>query len=103
MLTEAQKKYCAGLIYLRAQLRKLVAATGATGIIVDDGEGEKINFATNEPGIIQAADYATEVDGVLAYQVDRAVLHVLYDGPYNEDSAEEIINDTNGRAEEILS
>lgn len=96
------KKYCPGLIHLRAQLRKLIAAENATFIKVHDGEEDSV-FGTSETLIVQASELAADVDGIVTFIVGRAVLQVIYDGPYTEANAAEIINDTNERAEEILS
>jgi len=95
-------KYCAGLIHLRAQLRKLIAAESATFIEFDDGEDKEV-FGTAETLIVAASEAAADLDGIATYRVGKAVLRVIYDGPYTEDNHEEIINDTNDRAEEILS
>lgn len=95
-------KYCPGLIHLRAELRKLVAATGAVSIVVEDEEDVSEAYTPDETGICAAADFAPELDGVLRYIVGDAAIQVIYDGPYSEDSAAEIINDCNDRASEIL-
>lgn len=107
MPSSTQLKYCPGLIHLRAQLRKLVAATGATEIKIDDPESEDFaedftKFGVSEDQIIAASEYATEVDAPLYYIVGDASLCVIYDGPYSDDNAAEIINDCNERAETIL-
>lgn len=103
MLTADEKKYCPGLIHLRAQLRALIAAEGAAMITIDDGEDPELQvFAADEAGLIAASEYAPELDGILIYQVGDAVLQVIYDGPYGEHNAAEIVADCNERAGEIL-
>lgn len=101
MLTENEKKYCPGLIHLRARLRTLAAATGADKIRVFDGE-EVENYAVDEAGVIAASEFAPELDGEVYYSVGKATIVVIYDGPYGEHNAAEIINDTNELADEIL-
>lgn len=94
--------YCPGLIHLRQQLRKLLAATGAQQIRFYDGE-EWEEFSITEAGITKASEAAVEIDGIVAFKIGDALLQVIYDGSYSDENAEEIINDTNERAEEILA
>lgn len=97
-------KYCPGLIHLRKQLRKLIAAEPGHADMIQFFDGEEWDkFPITEAGVIAASEMAPEIDGIVRYRVGDAVLQVIYDGPYDEDTAEEIINDWNTRAEDILN
>lgn len=89
------KKYCPGLIYLRAKLRAMIAESQADQIRVYDGEDVQ-NFATDEVGVLAASEYCTDLDGQVYYSVGKLTVCVIYDGPYHEGNAEEIISDANG-------
>lgn len=93
-MNENTKKYDPGLAHLRKALRTLVDKTGATEIRVFDGV-ETTKHPVTEDGIIAAASWAPEIDGSVDYFVEEAALRVIYDGPYHEGNASEIINDCN--------
>ena len=93
-MNENEKKYDPGLGYLRKALRTLITKTGATEIRLDDGS-EVTTHPASEDGVMAAASWAPEIDGILQYYVGEAVLRVIFDGPYSEANAAEIINDMN--------
>ena len=104
-MTNDAKKYCPGLAHLRKALRAIAAANGAALLTINDCEDPDLQcqcYSTSDSQIELASEYATEVDGMLFYQIGDAVLQVIYDGPYSEASAAEIINDTNEAAWAII-
>lgn len=101
MKLRGDMKYCPGLIHLRAVLRAMVKETGAPKIRVYDGVDVQ-KFDTDEPGVMAAANYAPDVDGIVYYSIGKATIQVLYDGPYSEENFQEIINDANEVAATIL-
>lgn len=102
MTNEATKKYDPGLAHLRKALRLGISNTGADRIIADDGEGLE-TFGTDEAEIERASEYAADVDGTVDYRIGIWTIRVIYDGPYSEANAAEIINDCNQVADLYLS
>lgn len=89
------KKYCPGLVHLRQVLRKMIAASGADVIRVFDGE-EVTRFGVDEAGVVAASEFAPDIDGQVYYSIGKLTVMVVYDGPYHEGNAAEIISDMNG-------
>lgn len=63
----------------------------------DGGEWEKFPLPTD------AARVARDVDGIVTYHIGSVALSVIYDGPYDEDNAAEIIFDHNDAAEAVFA
>lgn len=91
-----------GTAYLARVLAHAVAAAhkvGNEGKVSITDEGETTLYPSTPEGILEAAQYAKEVDGLLNYRVHLASFVVLYDGPYDHGNAAEVINDGNARSE----
>lgn len=90
-----------GTAYLARVLAHAVAAAKAVGnegkVSITD-EGETTLYDATPEGILEAAAYAKEVDGILNYRVHQASFVILYDGPYYHENAAEIVNDGNQRS-----
>ena len=77
--------------------------------IKNDKETQSDTFLTDgvaypmtEAGIKKAAKMVLEIDGPVVIRMHRCTLLAMYDGPYNRDNREEIINDCNERASAIM-
>lgn len=91
-----------GTAYLAKVLAYAVAdakAVGNEGKVMISDEGTPLWFEGTPEGILRAASYAKEVDGLLNYRVHQSSFLILFDGPYNDYwTGAEIVNDGNERS-----
>lgn len=88
------------LAYLEQVLTAAITSQGATKIVVEDDEGVE-TFEITPDGIAKAAALASQIDGILLYVVGNASFAVLYDGPYDQANAREIVMDANAEGDRL--
>ncbi len=92
-------KDCPAMAYLRNVMRAIKNDTeNNSGQFMADTE----TFPMTEAGIKEGAKMVLEIDGPVVIRMHRCTLVAMYDGPYNRDNREEIINDCNERASVIM-
>jgi hypothetical protein len=89
--------FCPGMQYLRGRMRAIVAGQPVESIRVFDGDEWSVYPPTRE-GIRDAAQNVVEIDDLVRIQFQykdkkSSSLYALYDGPYDADTRDEIIND----------
>jgi len=97
---------CPGMQYLRDRIAA-IARDNDCQIAVNDGE-EWSKYPNTQAGIKAAAQAAVDIDGVVRFRFilkdgKGASIYALYDGPYDQDNREEIINDYTTNLNEYLS
>lgn len=97
---------CTGMAYLRGRIAA-IARDNDSVIKVYDGE-EWHEYANTQQGVKEAAQWAVEVDDVVRFRFTlkdgkTASIYALYDGPYDKDNREEIINDYTTNLDDYLS
>lgn len=93
-------KDCPAMAYLRNVMRAIRKdAETKSELILADTE----KFPMTEAGITEAAKMVLEIDGPVVIRMHRCTIVAMYDGPYNRDNREEIINDCNERASAIMA
>ena len=93
-------KDCPAMAYLRNVMRAIKSST--------DNNSEKFmvdteTYPMTEAGIMEAAKMVLEIDGPVIIRMHRCTIVAMYDGPYDRDNREEIINDCNERASAIMA
>ena len=92
-------KDCPAMAYLRNVMRAIKNDKETQSeLILADTE----KFPMTEAGIMEAAKMVLEIDGPVTIRMHRCTILAMYDGPYDRDNREEIINDCNERANVIM-
>ena len=93
-------KDCPAMAYLRNVMRAIKNDTeNNSGQFLTDGNA----YPMTEAGIMEAAKMVLEIDGPVIIRMHRCTIVAMYDGPYDRDNREEIINDCNERASVIMA
>ena len=92
-------KDCPAMAYLRNVMRAIRKdAETKSDTFLTDGKA----YPMTEAGITEAAKMVLEIDGPVTIRMHRCTILAMYDGPYDRDNREEIINDCNERASVIM-
>ena len=92
-------KNCPAMAYLRNVMRAIKNDKETQSeLILANTE----KFPMTDAGITEAAKMVLEIDGPVTIRMHRCTIRAMYDGPYDRDNREEIINDCNERADAIM-